>query len=91
MTEPEKPAAKDTLTTELLALRDEVAAINTRLRPSFRRLIGIQLLRGIAFGLGSVLGATLVVSILIYSLSSINFIPIIGEWASQIVDSIQKK
>jgi len=48
-----------------------------------------QFLRGMAFGLGSVLGATVVVSVLVYTLAQINFIPIIGDWAAQIADRIQ--
>jgi hypothetical protein len=40
--------------------------------------------------LGSFLGATLVVSLLVFSLAQINFIPIIGEWAAQIAERIQQ-
>jgi hypothetical protein len=47
-------------------------------------MIGFQILRGLAFGLGSVIGATVLVSLLIFLLSNINFIPIIGEWANEI-------
>jgi len=54
------------------------------------RLLGMQFLKGVAFGLGSVLGATVVVSLLVYSLSQINFIPIIGDWAAQIAERIQR-
>ena len=78
------------LAAELRALRDEVTALRARLSPPLARLIGLQVLRGVAFGLGSVLGATIVVSILIYSLASIDFIPIIGEWAREIADMIRQ-
>jgi len=54
------------------------------------RALGFQFLRGIAFGLGSVLGATVVVSLVVYFLAQINFIPIIGEWAAQIAERIQQ-
>ena len=47
-----------------------------------------QLGRGLAFGLGSVLGATIVVSILAWFISQIEFIPLIGNWASEILKQI---
>ena len=56
---------------------------------SFGRLILFQLVRGLAFGLGSVLGATIVVSILAWFISQIEFIPLIGNWASEILQQIE--
>ena len=53
------------------------------------RSMGAQFLRGLAFGLGSVVGATILVSFLAYSLSQIDFIPIIGTYASEIAKEIQ--
>ncbi|EBA04354.1 hypothetical protein RB2150_07623 [Rhodobacterales bacterium HTCC2150] len=52
-------------------------------------MMGFQLLRGLAFGLGSFLGATIVVSSLVYVLSFIDFLPVIGDWARQISTMIQ--
>ena len=78
------------LAAELRALRGEVAALRARLSPPLSRLVGLQVLRGVAFGLGSVLGATIVVSVVIYSLASIDFIPIVGEWAREIADMIRQ-
>ncbi len=57
---------------------------------SIPKLLFYQFLKGIVFGLGSVLGATIVVSILVYLLSQIEFIPIIGEWVKHISEEIQK-
>ena len=48
-----------------------------------------NMVRGLAFGLGSVIGATVLVSILVYFLSSIDFVPILGEYARDIIDMIQ--
>lgn len=62
-----------------------------RIHNSYFSLLGYQFLRGVAFGLGSVVGATIVVSFLAYFLSEIDFIPIIGEWASQIAKEITLK
>ena len=49
----------------------------------------IQLSKGMAFGLGSVLGASVIVSITVFILSQVEFIPIIGEWVKAIIDEIQ--
>lgn len=86
--EPER--ATPDLTAEVRALRDEVAQMNAhrfiRLHDSLWKLGLFQLYRGLAFGLGSVLGATLLVAIVIRLLGSIDFIPVLGDWAQQIID-----
>jgi len=53
------------------------------------RMIFYQILRGLAFGLGSVMGATILVSAVGYFLSGMNFIPVLGDWAAQIATQIQ--
>ena len=60
-----------------------------RIHNSIPRMLWLFFLKGIAFGLGSVVGATMVVSILLAFLAQIEFIPIIGEWAKQIMLEIQ--
>ncbi len=57
---------------------------------SIPKLLFYQFMKGIVFGLGSVLGATIVVSILVYLLSQIEFVPIIGEYVKHISEEIQK-
>jgi len=59
-----------------------------RMHNSLPRLIWFNFMRGLAFGLGSVLGATVLVSVLVYFLSQINFIPIIGDWATEVLSII---
>ncbi len=54
------------------------------------RLILLQFYRGLAFGLGSVFGATILVSILAWWLSQFSYLPIIGEWVSQLADQVEK-
>jgi len=80
---------------DLKAVQKELHLLNThrfvRIHNSMWRLIGFQFVRGLAFGLGSVIGATILVSMLVYSLSNIDFIPIVGEWAKEIVDMITIK
>lgn len=52
------------------------------------RLLGFQFLRGLAFGFGSVAGATIVVSIVGYILNQMEVVPIIGDWAKQLAAEI---
>jgi len=62
-----------------------------RMHNSLPRLIWFNFMRGLAFGLGSVLGATVLVSVLVYFLSQINFIPIIGDWATEVLSIITEQ
>jgi len=84
--------SEDALSTELRLLREEVTQITThRLFTSQRsvgRMLALSLGRGLAFGLGSVVGASFLVSAVVYSLSQVDFIPVIGEWAARIADEI---
>lgn len=77
---------------EVRGLREEVRRLNNhryiRLHDSPVKLGLFQLYRGLAFGLGSVLGATLLVSVAAFLLSKIDFIPIIGDWATDIAREI---
>ena len=57
---------------------------------STRRQLFMQFMKGAAFGLGSVIGATVFVSLIIYLLSQVAFLPIIGEWIKLILDEIHK-
>lgn len=60
-----------------------------RVHNSLWRLILFQFIRGLAFGLGSVLGASILVSILVWWLSQFEFIPILGDFAKQLIDWIE--
>jgi hypothetical protein len=79
--------------TEIAALRKEVERLNAHRFVAILnhpwKGIGFQFLRGIAFGLGSVIGATLVVSALGFALSTVNFVPILGDWANEIAKQIE--
>ena len=78
---------------EVAALRHEIEQLNghrfLRVYSSLTRLVWFQFLRGIAFGFGSVVGATIVVSAIVYVLSSVDFVPVVGEWAKQVIEVIQ--
>lgn len=83
----------DDVKQELRALRTELRRTNEstlfRLNDSLLRIIGVQLLRGLAFGFGSVLGATIVVSLAAYTLSTMEIVPIIGDWAKAIAEEMR--
>jgi hypothetical protein len=80
------------LQSELASLRREVETLNkhrfVRLHNSTTKLVLFRFISGLAFGLGTVVGATILVSFLVLFLSNIDFIPIIGDWAAQIADEI---
>lgn len=75
------------------ALRLELEKLNEQrfiqIQNSLPRLLAFQFSRGLALGLGTVVGATILVSIIVYLLSTIDFIPVIGEWASDIAAQMQ--
>ncbi len=77
---------------DLASLKAEVHKMNShrfiRMHNSLSKLIWFNFMRGLAFGLGSVIGATVLVSVLVFLLREINFIPIIGEWATEILSII---
>ena len=86
MAKKDTPIENDEILAELRALNNHRFV---RAHDSWVGLFVFNLLRGLAFGLGSVIGATVLVSILVYFLSSIDFVPILGEYARDIIDMIQ--
>ncbi|AJE45149.1 DUF5665 domain-containing protein [Celeribacter indicus] len=82
----------DDLKSNIKDLRDEIARLNNhrfiRIHNSTLRLVWFQFLRGLAFGFGSVVGASIVVSIVAFILNQIDFVPIVGDWAKQIAAEI---
>lgn len=82
------------LALDIEGLRKEVARLNghrfVRIHNSTVKLVWFQFLRGLAFGLGTVIGATALVSIVVLSLKQIEFVPILGSWAKQIIEEIEE-
>lgn len=80
---------------DLASLQAEVHRLNRhnfiRMHNSTTRLIWFNFMRGLAFGLGSVIGATVLVSVLVYLLRGIDFIPIIGDWATEVLSVITEQ
>lgn len=58
---------------------------------SNKRIIFKNFMGGLAWGFGSVIGATIVVALLVGALNVVNVIPVIGDLTSQIVDIVNQK
>ena len=82
----------DDTETRLDRLTKELETLNKhrfiRMHNSLWRLILFNFTRGLAFGLGSVRGASILVSLLVWWLSQCEFIPIIGDFTKQLIDWI---
>ena len=80
-------------TKAIRALTDEVRRLNEhrfiRVQNSLWRLIFFQLARGLAFGLGTLLGATVLVSLIAWWASQFSFIPVLGEWLNELVRQME--
>jgi len=78
---------------EMRGIRSDLRRIEhsklLRVYDSIPRFLLYNVLRGVAIGFGSVVGATIVVSMFIYLLSGIEFIPLIGDWVGDIVRQVQ--
>ena len=86
MSDKINPDAMERLTRELEQLNGHRFV---RMYNSVWRMIGFQFLRGLAFGLGSVIGATLLVSMLVYWMSQLEFLPYVGEWVTRLLNQIE--
>ena len=70
---------------------EELKELNfMKIHESAWKFLYYNLLRGLAIGLGSVVGATLLVTIFIQILAQIEFIPILGNYAHQIIEIIER-
>lgn len=78
---------------ELEKLRKELETLNShrfiKMHNSLIKLTLFQFTRGLAFGLGSVLGASLLVSLVVWWLAQFEVIPIVGDFTRQIIDWIE--
>ncbi len=92
--DPRPPGPPDPLAAEIAALRAEVARLNAhrfvRDLNSPLRMLALTFARGLVLGLGTVVGASILVSVSVYLLAQIDFLPIIGDWAAQIAREIDQ-
>lgn len=88
------PEGAGTLREEVRALRREMTLLRQHrmflIYQSVPRVLLFRFATGMAVGLGTVIGATVLLSLILWSLSQIEFVPIIGEWAVQIADEIEQ-
>ncbi|MGI1662355.1 DUF5665 domain-containing protein [Palleronia sp. KMU-117] len=92
---PDKSSATPPdMSDEIAALRDEIARLNAhrlvRISNSPWRFLMMRFISGLATGLGTVIGATFLVSGLVWWLQGIDWVPVIGEWAAEIATRIQE-
>ena len=78
---------------EIKKLNEAIKNLNNsnifKIYNSTKRILFISFLKGLASGLGWIIGATILVSLLTYILSQIEFIPILGDIVSQLIKEIE--
>ena len=85
----QEQATPETTTHNLnLLLQQLLSHRFARIQASIWTALWAYFLQGIAFGLGSFLGATIVVYFLVMALGQLEFIPIIGDLASELIAEI---
>jgi hypothetical protein len=95
-TDTSKDAAADAggLAEEVRALREEMTLLRRHrmfvLYQSVARVLLFRFASGMAVGLGTVIGATVLLSIILWLLSQVELIPIIGDWAAEITRAISE-
>ncbi len=64
-----------------------------RTQNSWARMVWYNVVRGMSFGFGSLVGATvivyIVISILSQMVSHVDFIPLLGEWITKILEIVE--
>ena len=78
---------------EIKKLSDSIKSLNNsnifKIYNSTKKILFVSFLKGLASGLGWIIGATILVSLLTYILSQIEFIPILGDIVSQLIEEIE--
>ena len=78
---------------EIKKLSEAIKSLNNnnifKIYNSTKKILFISFLKGLASGLGWIIGATILVSLLTYILSQIEFIPIFGDIVSQLIQEIE--
>ena len=78
---------------EIKKLSEAIKSLNNnnifKIYNSTKKILFISFLKGLASGLGWIIGATILVSLLTYILSQIEFIPILGDIVSELIEEIE--
>ena len=100
MSEDDKTSEEtEGLSARIDALHEELKNVTQhhylRSQTSWARMIGYSLVRGMAFGFGSLIGATVIVyfavSILGQMVSHIDFVPLLGDWIGKILEIVETR
>ena len=79
---------------EVKKLSEAIKSLNNnnifKIYNSTKKILLISFLKGLASGLGWIIGATILVSLLTYMLSQIEFIPILGDIVSELIEEIEE-
>jgi hypothetical protein len=79
---------------EIKKLSEAIKSLNNnnifKIYNSTKKILLISFLKGLASGLGWIIGATILVSLLTYMLSQIEFIPILGDIVSELIEEIEE-
>ena len=88
-----KNTIKEKNDNETKKLSEAIKSLNNnnifKIYNSTKKILFISFLKGLASGLGWIIGATILVSLLTYILSQIEFIPILGDIVSQLIEEIE--
>ena len=78
---------------EIKKLSEAIKSLNNnnifKIYNSTKKILFVSFIKGLASGLGWIIGATILVSLLTYILSQIEFIPILGDIVSQLIEEIE--
>lgn len=63
---------------------------NLQVSRNWPHFIGVSFVRGLFMGLGSVVGATILVAIAIWVLNTFDWLPVIGDWLDRLESSLRR-
>lgn len=75
-------------TSEVVEIHKELLKTNRLLKKYAS--VRFSFLRGIASGFGAFIGATIVITVIVWFLSQLQFVPLIGNFAAQIVTFVKE-
>lgn len=78
-------------TKKLAAHREAIDTLFDDMYSKRHRVYRLNFWRGVFFGLGSALGGTLVLALVIWGLSFFIDFPVIGDWINNLVESLPKR
>lgn len=86
-----KKTAQDKKSEEYKKLGQQIEAMYDTISPDRKKLYKTAFLKGVAQGVGGVVGATVVVALLIWLLSLFQEIPVLGHFVDSIQNTLQSR